>query len=88
MYKTVGRCREVEPDVIMIEELPINKWTNDYKADFLDINLSLKGGILKISSMTVMNIRSKLRCILSKVRSTLLKGLVLELTVGSILNMT
>lgn len=28
----------------MIEELPINKWTNDYKADFLDINLSLKGG--------------------------------------------
>jgi len=28
----------------MIEELPINKWTNDYKSDFLDINLSIKGG--------------------------------------------
>lgn len=43
-YKTVGKSREVEPDVIMIEELPIGKWTNDFKSDFLDVNLSVKGG--------------------------------------------
>ena len=43
-YKSVGKCREVEPDVIMIEELPISKWTNDQKADFLDMNLSIRGG--------------------------------------------
>ena len=43
-YKTVGKCREVEPDVIMIEELPISKWTNDKMADFLGVNLSIKGG--------------------------------------------
>lgn len=43
-FKTSGRYREVEPDVIVIEELPIGRWTNDYKTDFLDVNLSLKGG--------------------------------------------
>jgi len=30
--------------VLIIEELPIGKWTNDYKTDFLDVNLSIKGG--------------------------------------------
>lgn len=28
----------------MIEELPINRWTNDFKNDFLDTNLTVKGG--------------------------------------------
>lgn len=30
--------------MLSIEELPINKWTNDYKSDFLDTNLTVKGG--------------------------------------------
>jgi len=28
-YKTSGKCREVDNDVLLIEELPISKWTND-----------------------------------------------------------
>lgn len=30
--------------MLIIDELPINKWTNDYKNDFLETNLTIKGG--------------------------------------------
>jgi len=33
-----------DKDVIIISELPLNKWTNDFKSDFLEHNLSVKGG--------------------------------------------
>lgn len=33
-----------DKDVIIISELPLNKWTNDFKCDFLENNLSVKGG--------------------------------------------
>jgi len=30
--------------VLLVEELPIGRWTNDYKNEFLENNLSSKGG--------------------------------------------
>lgn len=31
-------------DVLTITELPLNRWINDYKTDFLEHNLNVKGG--------------------------------------------
>lgn len=41
-----GKFQEMERDVLMIEELPVGKWTNDQKGEFLENNLTEKGGHL------------------------------------------